>query len=399
MSRPDLKDLLEEDLAQLRSGAGLEEVIARHPVQADRLRPLLEAARLAQSLDSNLSDMKIAQNRSRARFLGAARQRRERGRASIFARLTRMRMAGAAALIAIVLFASLVGASLSSVSAVPGQALYPVKRVVEQAQMALTTRQSSRLELEEAFDQRRMLEAEKLLNANRIQPVTFAGFLWEDPQQGWFVDRVKLILTPEQEAMAHALIGSYVEIKGVVRGGAGVEVTEMKLRLFHLDGEIERMEPGLWVVSGVAVQIQDSTQVIGNPRAGTYVELTALRLSGGQFLALSAKPGGKGSPQSGQEPDDRRSPKGKDIETPQPESKGTEEIPGETDAASPVVTLEPSRPDGDDLEITIDKDSCFSCSKKKTDEDRAEASETESVESESGVEESPATLQPSVVSD
>ncbi len=295
MFRPDLKDLLEEGLAQLRSGAGLEDVLARHPEQADLLRPLLETAWLAQILGADVSDLKTAQNRSRARFLGAAHERRNPARLTGLRRLTRMRMAGAVALIAVMLFASLVGTGLSSASAVPGQALYPVKRAVEQAQMALTTRQSSRLELEVAFDQRRMLEAETLLHADKIQAVTFAGFLWEDPQQGWFVDLVKLTLTPEQEVMAYTLDGSYVEIKGVVRGEAGVEVSELKLRLYHLDGILENVQAEKWVVSGVTVQIQPSTQVIGNPKKGMRVELTAVRLKDGQYLALSAKPAGKGS--------------------------------------------------------------------------------------------------------
>ncbi len=308
MQRPDLKDLLEEGLAQPRSGAGLEDVLARHPEQAEQLRRLLETAWLAQTLGADTSDLDTAQNRSRARFLGAAHERRNPARLTGLRRLARMRMAGAVTLIAVMLFASLVGTGLSSASAVPGQALYPVKRAVEQAQMALTTRQSSRLELEEAFDQRRMLEAETLLHANKIQAVTFAGFLWEDPQRGWFVDVVKLNLTPEQEVMANTLNGSYVEIKGVVRGEQGVEVSELKLRLYHLDGILESAQAQEWIVSGVRVQIQPSTQVIGDPKVGMHVDLTALRLKDGQYLALAAKPGGKGSSDPLPDSDEYRKP-------------------------------------------------------------------------------------------
>lgn len=379
MSRPDLKDILEESLASLRSGASLEEVLSRHPTQADRLRPLLETAWLAQSLDSEISDMGVAQNRSRARFLGAAWQRRERRRESIFGKL-HFRAAGALALIALVICVSLVGAGFSSVSAVPGEALYPVKRVVEQAQMALTTRQSSRLGLEEAFDQRRLLEAEKLLQTNRIQPVAFAGFLWEDPQQGWYVDRVRLILSPEQEAIAHMLNGSYVEIMGVIRGGEGIEVSDLKLRLFHLDGEIEKMEPGMWVVAGVPVQIEDSTQILGNPKTGSKVQMTVLRLKGGQFLALSARPGGEGSSADSEELDDRRGPKGTLSETPQPPLVEPQGRQSEHDDAFLSASLTPVEPDDADRDVTIDKDSCFSCSNKIPAAITPEQSETEELE-------------------
>ncbi len=364
MSRPDLKDLLEEGLAQLRSGVGMEDVLARHPAEADRLRPLLEAAWLAQSLDADLSDMQIAQNRSRARFLGAARQRRERRSVSARGRLTGIRLAGTIALIAIVLFASLIGTSLSSVSAVPGQALYPFKRVVEQAQMALTTRQSSRLELEEAFDQRRSQETSKLVETGRIQTVIFAGFLWEDPQAGWYVDRVPLILTPDQEALARTLEGSYVEIKGLVKGETGVEVSEMQLRLFHLDGVLEKMEEGTWTVSGVTVQIQDATRVTGNLKAGMHVQLTALRLKDGQFLVLSAKPGGKGSPLPVVEPDDQQGPDIKKSETPRPVLEETKPRLDSEDARSTAEFLSSSVPGDKDRDITVDKDYYFSGSKK-----------------------------------
>lgn len=364
MSRPDLKDTLDEGLDQLRKGTVLEEVLAWHPAQADRLRPLLETARQAQSLDADMSDMHIAQNRSRARFLGAARQRRERRSVLTRGRLTGMRLAGTVALIAIVLFASLIGTGLSSVSAVPGQALYPIKRAVEQAQMALTTRQSSRLELEEAFDQRRAQETSKLVETGRIQTVVFAGFLWEDEQSGWYVDQVPLILTPDQEALARTLDGSYVEIKGVVRGETGVEVSELQLRLFHIDGVLQRMEADAWTVSGITVQIQDSTQVTGNLKAGMHVELTALRLKGGQYLVLSAKPGGKGSTPPIIEPEDQREPKIKKSGTPSPLSDESKDQPGGGNIPAPTVSITMPMPGINDRDVTVDKDYYFSGSKK-----------------------------------
>jgi hypothetical protein len=288
MHRPDLNELLSECLDLLQKGVGLDEVLARYQPWADQLRPLLEAAWLAHTRDVDASAMTVAQVRSRARFLGAASLRRKTAQKPGF-RLAGMRMAGAVALVFVVLFASLLGTGLGSAEAVPGEALYPVKRAVEQAQMALTTRQSSRLELEEAFDLRRSQEAEKLVGSGRTEKVTFAGFLWQDAQQSWFVDEVPLILTPDQEAMARTLNGSYVEVKGEVRGESGVEVKELKLRLFQLSGTLEKIAGEEWIVSGIKVQIQPSTQLVGNPQTGMQVELTALRLGDGNFLALSVK--------------------------------------------------------------------------------------------------------------
>lgn len=315
MKHPDLNDLFEECLAQLRSGASLEDVLARHQPWAEDLRPLLETALLAQPIRAQAAGLKVAQNRSRARFLGAAHQRRQPVKARGLRNLVSIRLPGAIALLAVLLFVSALGSGLGSASAVPGEALYPVKRVVEQAQMALTTRQSSRLELEESFDQRRADEAEELIHSGRSEEVTFAGYLWQDNELGWFVDQVRLILTPDQEVLARTLNGSYVEVEGEVRGEDGVEVSELKLRLFQLSGTLESIQPDRWIVSGIPVHIQLSTQVIGTPVKGQRVEITVLRMSDGQFLALSAK--FKESTDSPLQPviDENRAPSADDEET------------------------------------------------------------------------------------
>lgn len=319
MPRERLEDVLDECLAQLRSGVGLEDVLAQHRQMGEELRPLLETALLVQPNHAQASGLHTAQNRSRARFLGAASQRRRPASPLTKLRLAGMRMATAIALVVVLFIGSLVGSGLASAKAVPGQALYPVKRAVEQAQLVFTTSQVSRIELEESFDQRRANETEELIHTGQTEKVQFAGILHEDPQAGWVVDQSLLILSPDQEALARELDGSYVEVNGTVRGEAGVQVSNLQLRLFQVSGALQSVQANEWIVSGIHVQIQTSTKVMGNPRPGARVEISALRLSDGQLVALSAKI--KGSSSSNNNGEDKKdTPETEfDNETPAPE--------------------------------------------------------------------------------
>ena len=72
------------------------------------------------------------------------------------------------------------------------------------------------------------------------------------------------------------MLGSYIEVKGKIRGEEGIEVENLELRLFTFTGTIEEINGKEWKVSGVKVLVMDSTQIKGKPRVGKRVELTTL---------------------------------------------------------------------------------------------------------------------------
>lgn len=289
MQSQDIYSLFEQCLARLNAGEDLEAILAGFPDQAAQLRPLLTAAEKARRSGAPLRIPASAQIDSRTRFLLEAErmQRKPQGFKP------HMRLAGAVTMAAFVLLAGIFGTGLVSAKAVPGQVLYPVKRVVEQAQLALTVDQSARLSLEEEFDQRRVKETEKLSQTGRSESVTLAGPL-ENIDQTWRVGGVKLNLTQDQEAIAHSLSGSYVEVKGEVHGEEGLEVEDMELRLFTISGILEEMSDTEWLVSGVKVLVMENTQITGKPKIGKKVELTTLHYNEEYFLALSVRVSGAG---------------------------------------------------------------------------------------------------------
>ncbi|TLN12614.1 hypothetical protein FDZ74_10105, partial [bacterium] len=194
--RSDLDLVLQDALGKLQAGVPYDQVLAECGEYAADLAPLLQAAQwMRQSVQTTVP--RAAMVRSRARFLRAADERA--ARALPF--MTRFRWAFNSAIILLVVAAALFFTGLGSVSALPGQALYPVKRAVEQARLVLAaSNPASKLVLEESFDQRRVDEVVLLAEHAGGQRVSFAGFLSGGGVEPYNVEGILLDLNAEQLA-------------------------------------------------------------------------------------------------------------------------------------------------------------------------------------------------------
>lgn len=338
--------ILEICLARLNAGENLETVLADYPQQAAEMRPLLIAALKASRSGVPLRVPASAQIDSRTRFLAEAQRRQTKPKGF----LPRFNFAYAAIAIIIIIFAGIYGTGLASAETVPGETLYPVKRVVEQAQLALTTDQITRLDLEEEFDRRRVAEVEELKQEGRTESVTVAGPLEELADLSWSVGGVKLNLTPDQLALARTLLGSYIEVKGKIRGEEGIEVENLELRLFTFTGKLEAINANEWIVSGVKVLVMDSTQISGKPRIGRRVELTTLHYDEDYFLALTVRVSGNESNGAGS----KEKNKGSDNPV---ETESVEDRPENTlEVTQTPVSEEKDSSGGGDSDKTPDSD-------------------------------------------
>lgn len=341
MKRPDETLVLDEALRKLRAGVPLDQVLAECGEFAAELAPLLEAAQWMQS-SVPLAAPRGAVARSRARFLQAAEARSARA-LPFFARF---RWAVNLAVILAVLAAALFFTGLGSVSALPGQALYPVKRAVEQARLALASSDpAGKLLLEENFDRRRVEEALRLAELGRGQPVSFAGFLSGGGGQPWMVEGLTLQLDDALQAAAQRLPGAYVEVQGQVQADGTVLVSVLRLRFFELKGQLAQNDGDRWLISGVWVAITAQTQVEQPPAVGQRVEITAIRLSQQDFLALTVRlqDGVPSSPAAIVTDEDDP------LETPEP--RATDDGGGNDDdeeTGTPVVDDDDSGSGGDD---------------------------------------------------
>ena len=282
MSRDVLPSVLEECLEHLRNGESLEQVLERYPQFQAELRPLLEAARYARDLGLSASAPRGAMARSRARMLAAAAQRR---RSSFFHFPLHARVSPAILIAVGLILAGLVGTSIASAQALPGDPLYGLKLATERTRLQLTSNTAARIELLESYDRERAEEVEALSGHRRSIQVTFAGPLELTPAGGWTAAGIPLILPPGFPVKSEYQPGVYVLVSGSLQSDGSVLVEEMELRQIQFSGRVQSIGPDRWVVAGVAFLINSDTQITGAAQVGDLVTVTALRLAGDVLLA------------------------------------------------------------------------------------------------------------------
>jgi len=166
MNDPAFELVLDQALQLRAAGSSVEACLARFPQYAAELRPLLEtAAHAAGGLRAGepLPPPDLA--RGRARVLHAARASQPRPATIV------LRWATALAFVLALGF----GVSAASARSLPGDVLYPVKRALEGAQLALTSNLNARRQLEAEHNARRQEEVRALSQMKREGVVEFEG--------------------------------------------------------------------------------------------------------------------------------------------------------------------------------------------------------------------------------
>lgn len=216
-----LFEALDDCLRAVEAGASPEAALARYPDLADELRPLLTAAAAARPVEP-LRVPRQSEAASRARFLARARvlagERRQA--AGLFGSLSLTLRMGLAVL-AVALVSGLGAAGLVSASAqsLPGDTLYGVKRAAEQAQLAFTAG-PARAALEDAFDQRRLAEAEAVAALGRTVAVEFVGRVAAQAGERWTIAGLT-VLVPAGLGQGVA-VGQTVAVAGQVQADGSI---------------------------------------------------------------------------------------------------------------------------------------------------------------------------------
>lgn len=200
----------------LEGGAGVEEILARYPAEAAELRPyLLTAARLA-TLATQPS--LTAERATRRGFLAAAEAMRRESRprrAALWPRL----LAPALVVLAVVVLggAALVGASGG---AMPGSALYEVKRWGENVRLALASDPERAADLRERFRRERVAEIERLLAAGVVADVSLTGGIEAMDDDEWTVAGLPVIVGEWTTLDGTPAVGAWVQVDGQTVAGA-----------------------------------------------------------------------------------------------------------------------------------------------------------------------------------
>jgi hypothetical protein len=281
-----LVDAFEDCLGRLQAGASLEQVLSLYPQWERELRPMLLAAQAARRVGADLQVPRAAIARSRAGFLRKADQMTA-GRSRPATSFPARRFALVSLVVVLVLAAGMATTVAVSAHALPGDVLYPVKIAAEQTRLLLTEDPAQRLELEQSFDQERVVEVDSLIQRASSRDVQFAGGLKEMQGNNWMVGNIPVRVTDNTRLLSPVRPGYYVDIEGRLQPDGVVVAYQVAPRAMQLSGQLAILSPGQWRVGDISVQITADTTVLGEPFSGSQAEVQAILLDGGQLQAVS----------------------------------------------------------------------------------------------------------------
>jgi hypothetical protein len=340
-----LEAKLIECLDALAQGESVERILARYPQEAGQLRPLLETAAFLPTLRREPSE--AAKLQSRQKFLAQADLLRRTTPRKTLGFLPRL-AAGfiAVALVAVVLST---GAVAASGSALPGDPLYGLKRAVENAQLSFSS-SAARESLIDQLAQRRRDEINQLLSAGRPGEVEFTGTIESLQPEAWIVsglvvqldEKTQIVGTPQLDRVAAVrgltgpnglrAISISIEPAGAPdvttpqatetpKPAATAEPTKTKQPSLTITptlqptstprptataeptgtpqpvevefiGTVSTINADTWIIDGMTVAVNASTEIRGAIAPGQRVKVKALRYADGRLVATRIEPAG-----------------------------------------------------------------------------------------------------------
>lgn len=203
------EDILDLCIEALRAGRDPEDVLRKHPDQADEIRPLLQLLPEFEALPRPEPTV-AGLMRTMARLTAGTSVRDRGGKPRGVLTFARTVMTRVAAAVAIVLFT---GWSLSAASsdALPGDFLYPIKLFTERVRFHLALNPTDKAELRIVFSEKRLIEAlRQHRQGDGIDRALLQAML-DEAQKA--LDETKRLPEPTRDLL-HSRIASVWEFQG-----------------------------------------------------------------------------------------------------------------------------------------------------------------------------------------
>ena len=203
--------VLHECLVFMEQGESIEQIVARYPALAAEIRPFLETT--AQLATFAPQPSLAAKQSSQKAFLAhAASLKVPTVRPSAWYRLQRALLPLVSLAVVLILFA--ITAVSVSASAIPGDALYPVKRLVETVRLNQTDDPVAAAGLLEQYRQERIREVQDLLRTRRSAEVTFVGEVEAIQPDVWRVAAIQVTLNAQTNITGQQQVGEMARVNG-----------------------------------------------------------------------------------------------------------------------------------------------------------------------------------------
>lgn len=332
---------LEECLQAMDNGSSIQQCLAMYPELEHELRPALEAALAARSL-AEVNVPVEAMNRSRTRLLGkAAMMRNEKTPKMVWMGFSRLVFSLVFALVLFVVTSS--GLLAVSAKSLPGDKLYPVKKVVEDLRVQLAPSGVQKYEAVTEYRQQRIDEVQELLNRSEQRSISYEGVVEEITDSSWVVGGVKVIPTADTKLVGDISVGMLVEVNGVTDVDGYVTAKEIHLREYQFSGVVESIVNKEWVINGMRLKVVPETQIGTNIKVGSVVLVLARSDDDATWKAMAIL--GLSAPSNTPTPvDDDKGKNGTSDPESETETQAPEDDPGSHDEQS---TPEPKKTDDD----------------------------------------------------
>ncbi|MAT99907.1 MAG: hypothetical protein CL608_22430 [Anaerolineaceae bacterium] len=208
--------VLQESLDFMEQGESIEQILARYPELAETLRPFLDTAAQLATLAPQPS--LAAKQQSQQAFLAHASSLQTAPiQPSPWYRLRQLLLPLVSLAMVLILFST--AAVFVSTSAIPGDVLYPVKRLVENVRLNQTSDPETAVTLMEQYQQERIREVQALLRTGRSAEVTFEGEIEAIQAEEWTVATIHVMLDAETSIEGRPQVGELARVHGRTEDG------------------------------------------------------------------------------------------------------------------------------------------------------------------------------------
>jgi len=170
--------------------------------------------------------------------------------------------------------------------ALPGDRLYPLKRAIEDARLELAFTPRQRLELEIAFDEKRLDEIDLLTEKAMSTQVDYSAVLTDVNNEGeWIIGGKRVIVTPETEVVGQVNQNIYVTVIGILKTNGTIDAERIQPREYIFTDKLNSTALNQWLVDGITITVAHDTVIHGSPVIGSQVRVKAFRLPNDQLVA------------------------------------------------------------------------------------------------------------------
>lgn len=133
-------------------------------------------------------------------------------------------------------------------------------------------------------------EGEEAAGSPTATEVRFEGTLQSFTAEVWVVSGRSVRIAASTEIRGAPVVGATVEVRALQQADSTLVATHLEVEQFEAqevrwEGRIESMEGSRWIVAGRAVQVTNSTEILGTPTVGAEAEVRALLQPDGTLLA------------------------------------------------------------------------------------------------------------------